>query len=203
MRKEPPFIILILFAIISWSVTHIVNRTIERPLLEIQEIKITEISSADLANRLQKCSSADILENEKTFLKSYQLSNISRDNLFRDIALIIKETRGTIYGMRVVSVPPTMAGDTKPVCTSDNAVYLQEITLHPMGKLSIEILSRTEKQPDFYLESANSPVGLVMSNLETWLVKHETGFLIFISLLAFFSAVIYYILQAKLGKNDV
>ncbi len=90
-QKEPPFIFMILLASFSWAISHVVTRTIEKPIIEIQSS-----SGSNIPKDILPCQN-DVLDGKKNLkLTKFLLTNISKDQLFEKLSFLVTPQDGKI-----------------------------------------------------------------------------------------------------------
>ena len=172
-RKEPPFILVILLSAMAWITSHTVTRTIEQPIIELKH-EIVQSSS-----RIMSCSQQTIPMGTTSETHRYRISNLSRDELFRNISLFIRAETGSVLGVTRKPVTPAFSSPRAPGCDTGFA-SIERLTLHPGWQFLIEVVSTPDSELDVRLQSAMSAVKLKNENIETLFVRHVSS--IFLSL---------------------
>src|ERR1700747_591009 len=97
MSDKAPLIVTLVLAIIGWAVTHVVDRLIDTPTIEL-----------DRTTRSDKTGSS----------VSLRLTNLAHDKAFRKIEVVVTAPEGeTITDFAVVPVEPAFEGGA-PATTS-------------------------------------------------------------------------------------
>lgn len=196
-QKEPPFIFMILLAAFSWTTSHVVSRTIEKPVIEFQS-SISNTIPIDIID----CDNNAIDKDKSLELHKYLLTNISKDHLFKNLSFLIRSNDGKkIHGVRLRPRSPAVSGNKAETCSTEYGLFA-DVTLHPGWQFELDIVADKNSITALHLNSASEAINLKESDLETWIVRNETqvlvGFLIVISILAF--TYMIYIAQARTGR---
>jgi len=191
-RKEPPFILAILLSVMAWITSHLVTRTIDQPIVELQH----DIVFSD--TNILSCSLQPIPVEVVSETHRYTISNLSRNELFRGISFLIRAETGSVLGVRLRPVSPAFPGPRAPTCYAEFA-SIPGLTLHPGWQFLIEIESTANSDLDFRLESATSAIKLQNENIETLLVRHESSIFLLLFGLLLFISVLY---LNTLSRND-
>lgn len=187
-NKEFPYLLTILFVLVGWSFTHVVNRLLQSPTLEY---KIRE--SREKANSL-----------------SYEIENITRDKLFKDLTFLLlfdgPAKEKLIKADLVVLPPARISGEVKlpPVVEAEYAKFFVP-EFHPNWRMALKVelkvgLSEKEYPRLRFSTGDDKPIRLVPASFETFLVKHE--FSIILILLVSWSLLIISYLYC-LGKANI
>ena len=192
-QKEPPFIFMILLASFTWTTSHVVSRTIEKPIIEVRSI-IGSIIPKDII----PCLDGMIDEKHNLELHKFLLTNISKDRLFEKLSFLVTPNDGKIYGVRIRARSPAVSGDTPETCSPEHGLFAN-VTLHPGWQFEIDIVTDRDSDLDLRLNSASKAVNLTESNIETWLVRNESSVLVSFLIIISTLAVIYlaYIAQGQ------
>ncbi|NQU81720.1 MAG: hypothetical protein HQ543_09400 [Bacteroidetes bacterium] len=183
-QKEPPFIFMILIASFSWAISHVVTRTIEKPIIEIQSRIVSNIPKDIIL-----CQN-DKLDGKKNLkLTQFLLTNISKDQLFEKLSFLITPKDGKIYGVRIRARSPAVSGDTPETCSSKYGLFAN-VTLHPGWQFEIDIVTDRNTNLDVRLNSAPKAVNITESNIETWLVRNESSVLILFIIIISITAIV-------------
>jgi hypothetical protein len=185
LRSEKiPYLLTILFALLSWSLTHIVSRTIEAPTMEYT-IK-------------EKLS-------EKGIEVTYTVSNISRNKLFENINFHLILKSGSILNSPIISMQKPMdVKDVDKPTSGNNYINWTIPELHPGWEFKIWM--RISKDGDHALHfntDSNKPIRLIESSFETFLLRNEFRIIKYMILSWLILIVIYISINTKLKmQND-
>ena len=195
-QKEPPFIFLILLASFSWATSHVVTRTIEKPIIEIQSS-----SGCNIPKDIIHCQDDNFERKKNLKLTKFLLTNISKDQLFEKLSFLVTPKDGKIYGVRIRARSPAVPGDTPETCSSKYGLFAN-VTLHPGWQFEIDIVTDSNTDLDVRLNSAPKAVNLTESNIETWLVRNESFVLISFIIIISISAIVYLVYIARGQGKD-
>ena len=184
-----PYLLTVLFVLIGWGLTHTVDRLLKSPIIEY---KIIYKDSQD-----------------KSQLLVYEIANISRDKVFRNLQfeLLLTDTRkGKFKGDECTLLICPPMNITKEPETGDDTFrfFLEEF--HPNWKIGVSLKLSGDNNPTLHFSTIaddgkyrNQPVMLLQSSFETFLVKHEFGIIVILLIAWCFLILIYFY---ALSKSD-
>jgi hypothetical protein len=154
---KAPYIITILMAALTWSLTHIVDRLLATPMLRYE------------------------VRNQSTQGRQTQywtFRNITRDKTFRDVRLLLTASADGLFTEgAVIPVQPASEGD-KPHQMAGRTFEFTFPELQPGWKIEIFVSYTGTAPPSIRLSSTNQTIYAVMPSVETFLVEHELGILL-------------------------
>jgi hypothetical protein len=169
--KEAPYAVTFLVAALAWSVTHIVDRLIQMPIIEYN---LSDPQT--MGSRVVKC----------------EVTNIC-DKVFRNLNLYLSAAEGAkikISDPEIGFIKPIMPDQFQSRAAyiqGDNAAYFVP-ELQPECSASIEARINGVGSVDLRYNSGTESIRLIERGFETWLVKNEIA--IMISLFVFWLAVL-------------
>ena len=185
LRKEPPFLLVLIFAAISWSTTHLVSRTIEQPVIEY-----TRSIQTTLSKDMIPCTDIqETMDNTKKSEVVFRITNISKDMLFENFNILIRQDKGRFYGVRTLAIHPAVAGNKQERCAAGFA-YFEDLTMQPGWAFELHVVTDERGNPEIYLDSSKKPLNLTKANFQTALARNETE----IILLILFSSIVLLII---------
>jgi hypothetical protein len=187
LSKDPPFLFMILIGAMSWTVTHIVSRTLEKPIIEYVE------SSPDNMTDLIPCGDKPSSKSSK--IVRFEITNISQKKKFTKMEFLIVAKNGSIYGVRMRAVAPAVSGETSEKCYPTHAEFV-DMSLHPGASFQLDVGADAGTELSLRLKSSLTPVNLVSKNLETWMIMYEARILL-VFLLIVAVGVIWFLIKVK------
>lgn len=197
--EKMPFILAILIALIGWSLTHIISRSLQDPIIEYS-IKKEEYKN-----------------NKRNII--YEIENISRNKMFRYIEFIfqLNNSSDVIFlesECRIRACPPL---ETKEESVTEKNVFKILIKeFHPDCKFSVDLLISGETIPDlvfstyradpnlaYQKEPGDQAIRLVKASFETFLIKNETKIIVVFILLWILLAIFYILYFARYNKHKL
>ena len=160
--SEFPFLVTILFAVVGWSITHIVDRAIDAPLIMYEE------QFRDAA-----CPK----------VYSITVRNLSRDRNFAGLVITFIGASQKDRFENPMSVADFPAGDAIEVITSGGVSFTFP-ALQPGWRVELSAEYLGDGRPQFRVEESPSALELAEKGWRTWLVQNEITLLIAIAALA-------------------
>lgn len=197
-RDKAPFILAILLALIGWSMTHIVDRSLEDPIIEYSIKK------------------KEVIENQMNL--TYTLQNISRNKMFRYIEFIFKLSSSSnakfVEADCHITVCPPLEIKEEPESGIDVYKILVK-EFHPNCDFSVDLVISDKSIPalviqtyasDPHLEYDKQPgtqaIRLVKKNIETYLIKNETKIFVIFLLICILLSFIYMVCLSRSYKKN-
>lgn len=192
--SESPFILGLLLAFIAWGVTHIIDRTLESPILEY-----SVSSKSQKTEELIKCESEKMEQVVAPHVSYYTIRNLSRDSLFTNVSLALRipsDSKAKFIGIRIKASAPAIAGSHSGECGTDY-VSFKTITFHPRWKFVLVVATSEKVTPHVYLSKSDKAILLQKGNIETFLIRNETEFIIGAIIIVTFLCIFYMFYLAK------
>ena len=186
LAKDPPFLFILFIGLFSWTVTHIVNRALEKPIIEYEQS--TPVNASDLI----ACKDENAIKSKVDTLTvtRFQVTNISQNSLFHDLTFLVVAKGGDIHGVRMRAVSPSVSGDTPEVCYRSHAEF-SKVSIHPRASFMLDIGSDEKTRLSIHLKESSMPINLVSNNLETFMIKNEYYILLIFLLIAVIGIIWY------------
>lgn len=180
---EVPFLFVLLLGIVAWGVTHIVDRSLDSPILEV-----SVVSSVNTATKLAVCSGESVKTMQVPYVLHYTLRNISRTKLFKGLSFLVRlpeESDAKIVGVRLLAVAPAVPGEHPETCAADHASF-RGLDFHPGWEMMFSIGLNKQAIPKLHLSGSTEALFLKQQDLETRMIRHEAkliGLLVFLMIL--------------------
>ena len=191
---EAPFLLALLFGAVAWGVTHIVNRSLASPLLEISAAKQSNVQAT-----LVECADKKVKNLEVAHLVTYRFRNISRTQLFKEVKFLVRmpeDSGAKILGARLEATAPALPGHEPEKCDPSHVV-VKCPEFHPGWEMKLSIGSDAKTKLNAHISSAAGPVLLKKKGLETWLVRNETGIVATLVVLCAVLVALYLVALAR------
>lgn len=191
---EAPFLLApllgVILGVIAWGVTHIVDRSLDSPILEI-----SEVSSANTTAQLLDCANGSVKRMKVPYLVNYTLRNISRTRLFKELSFLVRlpeESDAKIIGIRLLAVAPAFPGEYAETCGADHGSF-ERLDFHPGWQLMLSIGINKQAIPKVHLSKSTEAVFLKKQDLETRLIRHEAKLIVLLVIMMILVAAGYLI----------
>ncbi len=175
METRAAVFIPLIFAGLSWVITHMVDRVLDQPVLIYEENQ-----SVPHKNMMLSCQVV-MDKNASAQRFTYHIENLTSNTLFKDVSLIINAQQGVIYGSHISAIAPAMVSEKENTCNKNSAVF-HNITAQPGDRFIIEILGSKETELEVRLGENSDPIRLSSQSLNTFLVKNEGWVLLSVGL---------------------
>jgi hypothetical protein len=154
---KAPYIVTILLAALTWSLTHFADRLLATPMLRYE---IQDLSSQD----------------RKTQFLTFK--NITRDKTFRDVHLILAAPADGLFTEgAIIPIQPAWEGD-QPYQMAGRTFEFTFPEIQPGWTIEVSVGYTGSSPPTIRLSSTKQTIYAVTPSAETFLVEHELGILI-------------------------
>ena len=153
-NEKTPYLVTILIGALAWSVTHLVDRLNNTPLLKYDMI---------------------IEQSKNTRRLIISLDNITSNKVFRNLSIVTSmPLEGTITKINVIPTEPAFEGDN-PYIISKNGrtAEIKLPVVQPGWLFNISIEYTGENRPRGRIDINNDSVMLTRPCLKTFLVENE------------------------------
>ena len=191
---EAPFLLALLFGTVAWGVTHIVNRSLATPILEISSARQSNVEAT-----LVECVDKKVKKLEVAELVTYSFRNISRTQLFKDVKFLVRrpgDSGAKILGARLKPVAPALPGREAETCDTSHVV-VKCPEFHPGWEMTLSVGVDAKTELAAHISSTAGPVLLKEKGLETWLVRNETRIVVILVVLCAMLVALYLVALAK------
>ncbi|WP_144395520.1 hypothetical protein [Pleionea sediminis] len=192
-KTEPTYLIVIGVSVISWIITHIVDRTLEKPILEYRVI------SVDSVKDLVSCE--DNLKPKEVEVTRYIVKNLSINKLLEKVSLMVRADVGKIFSVRMRAVEPAVSADTPEKCYLTHAEFYN-MKFHPGAAFLLDIQASTGAKLSLRLQESSTPINLTKTNYETCIVKYETEILLTIFIILSLLLLLHFFLKSEGSKKE-
>jgi hypothetical protein len=167
-----PFLLALLFAMVAYSLNHIVDRVTAMPIIEYSVIKI---------------------RSGKEFIFTYQISNITPDKQFSDIVFLLSAgEKDTITNAKPFIHPPIVQNSTTDIFEKDTkTVKLPLKSFQPNSDFVIVLSKQLDEEIPLRISCA-TPIFLTKPSLKTYLQKNEITILIILTSVCIILILIYF-----------
>lgn len=168
---EAPFLLVLALGVFAWGATHIVDRLVESPILEI-----SLASSANSTAELVDCVEGSVKTMDVPYLVDYTLRNISRTMVFNQVSFTIRlpeESKAKIVGVRLKAVAPAFQGERAETCAANYASF-KDLKFHPGWQMMLYIAIDRQAIPEIHLSGSEKALFLKKTDIETRFIRHET-----------------------------
>lgn len=189
---EAPFLLLALIGFGAWAGTHIVDRALERPILEYS---LRWVASPEF--ELIQCSE----QTPRHFLR-LRVRSLSNQKRIGLVEISLRPSTGTeqqFAGARAVAVAPAILGKSPGVCGPSFARFAG-LDFQPRNEFELILGTATRDLPTVHLTNAQGAVDLMRADLSTVLVRHESGLLVAILVLAIALTSLYLLHLRQEGR---
>ena len=201
---EAPFLLTAFISLLCWSVTYFSDAVKKSPTIYYKKI--------DPGDRpcfyLYPDPSQAALSSPNEVRVEYQITNLTRDQVFKDISFYIMATRGSLSEPKAIPIAPAKISDRSPIepQIQETLARYRLPEFHPgwSFKLRAHLTGGTPKDSRIIFDYSNrtylnqevnaevAPVRLVESSLETYIVEHDFYIIATIFLISFI-VIIWYI----------
>jgi hypothetical protein len=189
---EAPFLLGGLMAFAAWAGTHIVDRTLESPVIEYSYRWVEKPSFA-----LIPCDSESVAP--KYYLEVLT-RNLSRDSLFKGVEIAFRmpsETKARIVGHHIRTVPPAMPNPENVGRCGAKYARFPSLTFQPRTEFHLLLGVSAKELPVAHLINADGAVYFRESDIETYLVRNEVIFIMIALFFVLGLAVLYLLLLER------
>ena len=170
-RTDFPYAVTILFAMLSWGITHAVDRLTELPLVKVTQAVNEQANASHV---------------------TLQFKNITSNVNFRRLTIrILGETeQHTFSKPKTTVIGGGWDGDTHLFKKKDG-IELKIPEFHPRSRLELTTVTTPRGTPQVQLVSAEVPTILEPTSLRTWLVEWELYIIGSFAVLALLSIIVW------------
>ncbi len=197
-KQEFPYLLTVIFALLSWNAVHLANRYIDKPVIEW-----------DLSH--------SSFENQK--LGMYHVKNLSKNIVFKGLIFSLHLEEGNFTSCQVKRLPPAdnvSLDYPKEAIFKNNSrmtkIEIKATQFHPSWEFMFFVKTSNDNYPKLNILS-KKPVNLVESSWETFIIRNEVTIL-WISFGFWIALIIIYLIiiknddtdpvcQTRLAENDM
>jgi hypothetical protein len=177
---KAPYIVTILMAALTWSLTHIADRLLATPMIRYE---------------VQNLSTQGRQAQYLTF------KNITRDKTFRGLRLVLTAAAdGQFTQGAVIPFQPASEGD-RPYQLAGRTFEFTFPEFQPGWKIEISVGYTGSAPPTLRLSSADQTIYAVVPSLETLLVEYDLEVLIGLAVIWIIALVVIWLFWLFLGRN--
>jgi hypothetical protein len=173
---KAPYVVTILMAALTWSLTHVADRLLATPMLQYE---VQDLSS----------------QGRQTQYLTFK--NITRDKTFRGVRLVMTAPADGLFTQgAVIPVQPASEGD-RPYQMVGRTFEFTFPELQPGWKVEISVDYTGSAPPTIRLSSSEQTIYAVKPSVETWLVEYELYILIGFAAIWVFLLVLIWLLSPR------
>ena len=156
-RTDFPYLMTLLFALLSWAVAHAADRVVELPL-----IKVTQETDAQA-------------EVQGVHEVKLHLKNITSRVRFENLALrVLPPTDGARFLSQPITYPKGgLWGQSATLLLAEDGIIIRLPEFHPSAELTMMTRTNVKGDLEMRIEESNVPAMLRSPGLTTWLVERE------------------------------
>jgi hypothetical protein len=201
---EVPFLATVFIGLLCWSVTYFSDAMKKSPTVCYRKIN----DNGDCFYLYPAPPRTGVVE--------YEIKNLTRDQVFKDVSFYIMATKGTLRDPKVIPIAPAKISSRSPTAPEIQAGTFAQYRLpefHPdwRFRLRVRLTGGTPKDTRIIFDYTNrfalgweqkvevAPVRLIEASLETWIVENDFRIIAMIFLISFI-AIVWYIVRGM--KNQ-
>jgi hypothetical protein len=175
-RENFPYLLTIMFAVVAWGITHIVDSLLKAPILEYNVAKQARGKNT-------------------TF--EYSFTNISRTKQFQDleISFVLSSNEGLEFlqdSCKIKWIPPLKHGE--PAVKEKDTFKFTIPQFHPNCRIKVVMTVSGKGEPTLHYKS-NKPESVLLEkgSIYTFIAKNERGIIIILIGILILLMIIYFL----------